>query len=89
MHRIQIQLTADQERALREMARLRGSSISALVREGVDRILEPQRRLDDARVDRALELIGMFDSKGPGDISERHDEYFADAIYERIRRRRG
>lgn len=86
MHRIQVQLTTDQERALRELARLRGRSISALIREGVDRMLEPERRDRHAKRDRALNLIGLFDSKGPGDVSARHDEYLADAIYERVTR---
>ncbi|MGB8520965.1 MAG: hypothetical protein WCD38_12465 [Candidatus Tumulicola sp.] len=87
MHRIQVQLTTEQERALKEIARLRGVSISALVREGVDRILEPERHRDDARVKRALGLIGLFNSKGPRDVSERHDEYVAEAIHERFARR--
>ena len=88
MHRIQIQLTAEQERALRELARLRGASISSLVRDGVDALLEPERGRYAGRHKRALELIGLFDSKGPGDVAERHDEYLADAIHDRVARRR-
>lgn len=84
MHRIQIQLTVEQERALKEMARLRDTSISALVREGIDGLLAPERVRDDVSRKRALALIGMFDSKGPGDVSEQHDRYIADAIYEDI-----
>lgn len=84
MHRIQVQLTDDQERALKEMARLRDTSISALIREGIDGLLAPETRRGDRRHKRALALIGMFDSKGPGDVSERHDRYIADAIHEAI-----
>ena len=85
MHRIQVQLTPEQERVLREMARLRGASISALIREGIDQFIEPEQRKLDERKKRALELIGMLGPGGPTDVSTNHDKYFADAIYERIR----
>lgn len=85
---MQIQLTQEQARALRELARLRGASISSLVREGVETLLQPERERDAARRKRAMELIGMFDSKGPGDVGERHDEYLADAIRDRAARKR-
>ena len=80
MHRIQIQLTAGQERALKEIARLRGVSISALVREGVDLLLSPSRDERDQRRNMALQLIGMLGPGGPSDVSERHDDYFAEAV---------
>lgn len=79
MHRIQIQLTERQERMLREMARLRGVSISALIREGVDHLTAPEHdRREKARA-RALALIGAFAADAP-DVSRRHDDYLADAI---------
>ena len=84
MHRIQIQLTADQERALKEVARLRGVSISALVREGVD-LLIAQPGGDASEFDRALDLIGMLDSGGPTDVSENHDQYLAEIYAEQLR----
>jgi hypothetical protein len=85
MHRIQVQLTKGQERALRKLAAARGSSISALIREGVDGVIsERGRRLE---VDRALAAIGKFRS-GLSDVSERHDEYLTEDIAERKTRRR-
>jgi len=78
MRRIQVQLTARQEHALREMPRLRGSSISALIRDGIDRILEPNTAERAAAIERARRVIGAFDS-GRTDVSERHDAYLAEA----------
>jgi hypothetical protein len=78
MHRIQVQLTARQEKALRELARLRGSSISALIRDGIDHVLEPSARERTADLERARKVIGAFES-GFADVGERHDAYLADA----------
>lgn len=70
----------DQERALKEIGRLRGVSISALVREGVDMLLTPTRDQRQERRDVGLQLIGMLGPGGPSDVSERHDDYFADTV---------
>ena len=78
MHRIQVQLTQEQERALREMARLRGSSISALIREGVEQLTAPERQRRHRARRAALALIGAF-SDAP-DVSRRHDDYLADVV---------
>lgn len=78
MHRIQVQLTVRQEKALREMARLRGSSISAPIRDGINHILEPSARERAVELERARKVIGAFDS-GFADVGERHDAYLADA----------
>jgi hypothetical protein len=88
MKRIQVQLTPEQERVLREMARLRGASISALIREGIDDFIGPQRRLAEERRKRAMELIGILGPGGPSDVSRNHDRYFADAIHDRLHPRR-
>jgi hypothetical protein len=85
MHRIQVQLTAGQERSLRELSRLRGMSISALIREGVDSIISDTAR-DPSEHDPALALIGMVGPGGPGDIAERHDDYLADIYEEDLRK---
>jgi Arc/MetJ-type ribon-helix-helix transcriptional regulator len=79
MHRIQVSLTDDQDRALRDVARLRRSSISALIREGIDHVLEPDLADRSAALERARAVLGAFDS-GCTDISERHDDYLADAF---------
>jgi hypothetical protein len=76
MHRIQVQLTESQERMLREIARLRGSSISALIREGVDQITAPERQRLERAQQRALRLIGAFSDEP--DVARRHDDYLAE-----------
>jgi Arc/MetJ-type ribon-helix-helix transcriptional regulator len=89
MHRIQIQLTDEQERMLRDMARLRRASISALVREGVEQLIAPERERREERRQRMLAFIGSMGSdEGATDVSERHDDYLADILYEDIVRGR-
>ena len=78
MHRIQIQLTDAQERALREMARLRGQSISALIREGVDRLIAPVDAARAAALERMERALGAGNS-GLSDVSRNHDKYLAEA----------
>jgi Arc/MetJ-type ribon-helix-helix transcriptional regulator len=86
MHRIQVQLTAEQERRLKDLARLRGVSISALIREGVDRLLDPERKAEGERWARATAVVGSV--KGPGgEVARDHDAWFADAIAEKKLRR--
>ncbi|HVA26729.1 MAG TPA: ribbon-helix-helix protein, CopG family [Candidatus Baltobacteraceae bacterium] len=82
MHRIQVQLTPEQERMLRELAAVRGSSISALIREGVDALLAPTAGDQQRRRERMLKAVGLFGS-GLHDVSARHDDYLADDIAER------
>ena len=79
MIRMQVQLTEEQHRAIKQLAERRGISASAIVREGVDLAL---RRTDPDREklwERALAAAGRF-SSGTGDMSERHDEIFVEAI---------
>jgi len=78
MHRIQVSLTDQQERALRDMARMRRSSISALIREGVDLVLKPNFNDRSVALERARTVLGAFDSSA-SDVSERHDHYLAEA----------
>ncbi len=60
------------------MARLRGSSMSSLIRDGIDRMLEPSGWERTAALERARMVIGAFDS-GRTDVSEHHDGYLAAA----------
>jgi hypothetical protein len=83
MVRMQIQFTEDEVVALRRAAAQRHVSISAVVREAVDDSIsaisasaKPSR---DELVKRSLAAMGRFHS-GTGDVSARHDEYFADSI---------
>jgi hypothetical protein len=79
MHRIQIQLTAEQERVLRELAKFRGLSISALIREQVDKLAAPELAERRDRKERLLSMLGKYNS-GRGDVADRHDDSFVDAI---------
>ena len=72
MIRMQIQFTLDQIRAIRQLAAERGISISAVVRDAVQRELSVEDR--EARWQRTLAALGRFRSK-EGDISEEHDRY--------------
>jgi hypothetical protein len=80
VERTQISLTSSQARELRRLARKRGMSMAALIREAVDRAYGAGAS-DDARWQRALASVGGFRSDR-SDVSERHDEMLGDA-YER------
>ena len=81
MVRTQIQFTQEELDALRREAAQRHVSVSAVVREAVDsRPAQPQREPSlEERKARAKAACGLFRS-GTGDVSARHDEYFADSI---------
>lgn len=84
MIRVQIQFTEQELAALRAEAAQRHISVSAVVREAVDeRMGRPWRSATslEERKARAIAACGRFHS-GIGDVSARHDEYFADSILE-------
>lgn len=74
---LQIYLRDDQVQALRIVAERRGESMAALIREGVDMLLE---RLPPEE-DPLLDILGLYDS-GIGDLAEKHDERLAQMIRE-------
>jgi hypothetical protein len=78
--RTQIQLTDEQARALREIARARGDSMAELIRSGVDEVLrsEPGPTREE-RKRRAIAASGKFRS-GLSDISAEHDRYLGEAF---------
>jgi hypothetical protein len=79
MCRTQVQLTAQKARALRRLAAERGVSMAELIRRGVDVILETASEPDyEEKVQRALAAVGMV-KEGPSDMSERLDDYVAEA----------
>jgi hypothetical protein len=75
MIRTQISLTEQQMRDLRQLARRRGVSIAAAVRDAVD--LELNRRGQDEARRRAAAAVGGFRSGLP-DVGVRHDDYLAE-----------
>ncbi len=77
MIRTQISLTETQAHKLRVLAARRDTSMSALIREAVDDILEPASATDPAA--RARSAIGAFRS-GRDDISRDHDRHLDDAF---------
>lgn len=79
MVRMQIQFTEEQQAELRHQARRRGISISALVREAVDRELEGYESREEAW-QRALAVIGTGHGGPPYNVAENHDEHLAEAF---------
>lgn len=76
MVRRQIQLTVEQDEAVRREAVARGLSIAAVIRTLVE---ESLRREGADRVERALAVLGRHRS-GLTDVAARHDAYLEDAI---------
>lgn len=72
---MQVYLREEQVEALRSAAKRRGESMAALIREGVDRVLQGLPTEEDP----LLDIIGLFDS-GRGDLAERHDEVLTETI---------
>jgi len=79
MLRTQVQIAEDQIRWLREKAKVRGVSVSQLIREGVEFYRRHEDRLPEDKKKRALAAIGRYAS-GESDIAEHHDDHLADAF---------
>jgi predicted DNA-binding protein len=75
MIRTEIQLTAEQVRQLKRIAAERGISVSAVIREAVEKAVG----VDDgpAKRQRALAAVGRFRS-GKHDVSTDHDRYLGE-----------
>jgi hypothetical protein len=78
MLRTQIQLKEEQMEWLRSKARARGISVSQLIRESIKFYLTHEEHIREDRKRKALEAVGRF-SSGTSDVSERHDDYLAEA----------
>ena len=74
---MQIYLREDQIETLRVISKRRGESMAALIREGVDMLMDELPPEEDPLVD----IIGLYDS-GTDDLAEKHDEYLTRAIKE-------
>ncbi len=84
MIRTQIQIEEDQVEWLREEARARGVSVSQLIREGVALFRAREERFPEDKKKKALAAVGRF-SSNVSDVSERHDDYLAEALGEEAR----
>ncbi len=79
MVRTQISLTTGQAEALKRIAAERGVSMAAVVRDGVDVLIE--RSESHERWRRFLAIVGKYRSRdGATDVSVNHDRYL-DEIY--------
>ncbi len=84
MIRTQIQMEEDQIDWLRAEARSRGVSVSQLIREGVALFRAREERFPEEKKKRALAAVGRF-SSNLSDVSERHDDYLAEAFRKEAR----
>ncbi len=75
----QIQMEEDQIEWLRAEARTRDVSVSQLIREGITLFRAREERFPEEKKKRALAAVGRF-SSGASDVSERHDDYLAEAF---------
>ena len=79
MIRTQIQLTEDQARRLRHLAREKGISLAEMIRRCVERALEEEGTDRAALYARAVRVVGRFpDRHGAADLAREHDRYFED-----------
>lgn len=79
MVRTQIQLSESEAEAVKQLARERSSSMAAVIRDAVDQYVERESGAPlSQRWRRSVAAVGGFHS-GLADLSQRHDEEFADA----------
>jgi len=87
MKRMMVQVTEEQMKALKEMAKVRKTSVSKLVRESVASyiVTAPKKPGIEEKRRRALEALntieheGYRDVEGKTDLSINHDKYFAES----------
>jgi hypothetical protein len=71
-----IYLEHRQDHILSALSEKKGISKAAIVRESVEKYLAGLPVEDDPLMD----IVGLFDSGGKGDLSINHDKYLAEAI---------
>ena len=82
MVRTQIQLTEDQVKDLKRMAKKQGISFAEIMRRSADRTRrEGYAPSKDELWDRAMRAVGCGNS-GLHDVARRHDDYLAEAYDE-------
>lgn len=81
MIRTQIQLTEEQARRVRALARREGVSMAEIIRRGVEELLAAQEPARDDLWDAAAAVVGAFrDADGADDVARRHDEYLDESF---------
>lgn len=76
---LHIELTSEQEEALRRLAEKTHRSVEEIVREVLQTLLQDTAQTDwESRKARALGVVGRFRS-GKQDVSEQHDQYLTEA----------
>lgn len=88
MVRIMVQLTEEQLKVLKELAKARKTAVAKLVRESVDQyiVAAPKELTYEEKRQRALEFIRQLkegeiqyhDIEGKTDVSVNHDKYLAE-----------
>jgi predicted transcriptional regulator len=82
MVRTQIQLTEEQAKAVKKIARARHLSVAELIRQAVDNLIKASTVIDvEERRKRAIDAAGRFRS-GLRDLSTEHDKYLEEAFSE-------
>jgi hypothetical protein len=80
MIRTQISLTEEQWNKLKKLSAERKVSMSELVRQGVDLLVETSNTITlEERRRRALAGVGFIKGDGPTDLSTNHDKYLEEA----------
>ena len=84
MQRTQIYLEPDLAESLDRLARQRGTSRADLIRVAARRLLKDEAEESGAEFGAILSLAGIGrDKDGATDVADRHDEYLADAEFEK------
>jgi len=79
MIRTQIQITSEQARALKRRAAKEGKSIAELIRISLDDMLRAGG-IKNQEILRRKASAAAGKLHGPNDLTERHDDYVAEAI---------
>ncbi|MBN1453675.1 MAG: ribbon-helix-helix protein, CopG family [Anaerolineales bacterium] len=95
MIRTMVQLTEEQLKALKELAKARKTSVASLVRESVAQyVAEATKEAErEEKWRQAIEFLDYIDHhpdefrdvEGKSDVSTNHDEYFVQAIEDDLR----
>ncbi len=79
MQRVQVQLTDEQVRELKSLARDKGVSVSEILRRGADEMIRTNAPTRAEIWDRAMSAVGAFRGNG-APVARNHDDYL-DEIY--------